>query len=104
MVALFSHARMLDHIPAPGHPERPERLRDILRHLERTGLSRQHPILPVRPATDAELLRVHSPAHLARIERFAGAGGGHVEIDTWMSAGSQFAARLAAGAAIDAVA
>ena len=103
MVAVYSDKRMLDHIPAPGHPERPERLRDVLRQLERTGLAATHPILPARPASDQELLLVHTQAHVGRIDRFARGGGGHIEIDTWMSDGSQLAARLAVGAAVDAV-
>jgi acetoin utilization deacetylase AcuC-like enzyme len=103
MVAVYSDPRMLDHIPARGHPERPERLRDLLRHLERTGLSHEYPIQPCRPASDLELLRVHAPDHLDLIKRFGASGGGHIEVDTWMSPGSELAARLAAGAAIDAV-
>ena len=42
--------------------------------------------------------------HLALIARSVAGGGGQVEADTWISPGSEVAARLAAGAAIDAVA
>ena len=101
MVSLFSDPRMLDHKPSPTHPERPERLAAVLRHLDRTGLSGRFPIRPVRPATDAELLRVHSAGHLAEIERSATAGGGQIEADTWVSAGSPLAARLAGRAVAD---
>ena len=104
MVTLFSDPRMLDHVPSPTHPERPERLRAVIRHLERMGISRHCPSRPVRPATDEELLRVHSPGHLAAVDAFASRGGGRIEVDTWVSAGSPLAARLAAGAAVDAVA
>ena len=37
------------------------------------------------------------------VERFARSGGGAIEVDTWMSPGSLLAARLAAGAAVEAV-
>ena len=104
MVTLFTDPRMLDHRPSPTHPDRPERLRAVVRHLERTGLSRACPAKPVRPATDEELLRVHSAAHIAAVDRQAAAGGGRIEVDTWVSPGSSLAARLAAGAAVDAVA
>lgn len=104
MVTLFSDPRMLDHVPAPTHPERPERLRAVIRHLERTGLARHCLTRPVRPASDEELLRVHSARHIAAVERAAASGGGKIEVDTWISPGSALAARLAAGAAIDAVA
>ena len=103
MVLLFSDPRMLEHVPSPTHPERPERLRAVIRHLERTGISRLNPSRPVRPATDEELLRVHSPGHIAAVDAFAARGGGRIEVDTWVSAGSPLAARLAAGAVVDAV-
>jgi acetoin utilization deacetylase AcuC-like enzyme len=104
MVTLFSDPRMLEHIPSPTHPERPERLRAVIRHLERTGIARHCPTKPVRPATDQELLRVHSAGHIAAVDAFAASGGGQIEVDTWVSPGSSMAARLAAGAAVDAVA
>jgi acetoin utilization deacetylase AcuC-like enzyme len=103
MVMLFTDPRMLDHVPPKGHPERPERLQTVLRHLARTGLDRACPVGTVREATVAEILRVHTPEHLALVERYAQVGGGAIEIDTWMSSGSLLAARLAAGAAIEAV-
>src|SRR5207253_2518331 len=104
MVTLFSDPRMLEHIPAATHPERPERLRAIVRHLERTGLARHCLTRPARPATDEELLRVHTARHIEAVERAAADGGGLIEVDTWVSRGSPLAARLAAGAAVDAVA
>jgi acetoin utilization deacetylase AcuC-like enzyme len=103
MVTLFTDPRMLDHKPSPTHPERPERLATVLRHLDRTGISRRNPMRAVRPATDEELLRVHSPGHLAAVNSFAATGGGQIEVDTWVSTGSPLAARLAAGAVVDAV-
>ena len=36
VVSLFTDRRMLDHQVPARHPERPERLQAILRHLERT--------------------------------------------------------------------
>ena len=104
MVTLFSDPRMLAHQPSPTHPERPERLRAVIRHLERTGIARLCPSRPVRPATDEELFRVHSPGHVAAVDASSASGGGQIEVDTWVSPGSPLAARLAAGAAVDAVA
>ena len=88
MVTLFTDPRMADHVPPRGHPERPERLEAILRHLARTGIDRSCPAGTVREATDEEILRVHTPEHLALVERFAGRSGGQIEADTWMSPGS----------------
>jgi acetoin utilization deacetylase AcuC-like enzyme len=103
MTRLYTDRRMLEHIPAPGHPERPERLLMALRHLERTGLWREGDIDRLRPATDEELGRVHGTEYLAELPKYEEAGGGHIEADTWVRPGSVQAARLAAGGAIQAV-
>lgn len=104
MVTLYTDPRMLAHCPPHGHPERPERLKAILRQLDRTGLRKACTEGKVREATRDELLRVHSAGYLNSIADFEAGGGGPVEEDTWLSAGSNLAARLAAGAAIEAVA
>lgn len=103
MVLLFSDKRMLDHEPRRGHPERPERLSAVLRHLERTGLATACPEGKIRPVTEEELLRVHRPEYLKRLQAFADQGGGAIEPDTWLSAGSMEAAKLAAGSTVEAV-
>ena len=102
-VALFTDRRMIDHrTPAP-HPERPERLQAILRQLEREGYHNTCPSLPVHEATVEELVRVHAPEYLAEVLSLDAEGGGMLDPDTWLLPGSILAARLAAGAAIDAV-
>jgi acetoin utilization deacetylase AcuC-like enzyme len=103
MVTLFTDRRMLDHTPPPRHPERPERLQAILRQLERSGLMERCPAGPVREATREELARVHSEAYLDDVAEFESAGGGLIEPDTYVHYGSNQAALLAAGAAIEAV-
>ncbi len=103
MVKLFTDRRMLEHIPPARHPERPERLQAILRQLERTGLSKRAPEGVVREATTAELARVHAQRYIDEVAEFETAGGGHIEADTWVNRGSNLAAKLAAGAAIEAV-
>ncbi len=57
----------------------------------------------MREATDDELRRVHSAEYLRRVAELEAAGGGMLDPDTWVSAGSTLAARLAAGACIEAV-
>lgn len=103
MLTLFTDSRMIAHAPPRSHPEKPERLEAVLRHLARTGIAHTCPSGPVREATDEEILRVHTPAHLQHLVDFLGGGGGQIEADTWISPGSLLAARLAAGAGIDAV-
>jgi acetoin utilization deacetylase AcuC-like enzyme len=104
MVTLFTDRRMLEHAPPPRHPERPERLQAILRHLERTRLSEACPSGHVREATREELLRVHTPEYLDAVASFEAEGGGLIEQDTWVFRGSNEAALLASGAAVEAVA
>lgn len=103
MVTLFTDTRMLDHHPPSRHPERPERLQAIFKHLERTGLLDACPAGTMREATREELLRVHSPSYLDKVPRFELKGGGPIEPDTWVYPGSNLAALLAAGAAVEAV-
>jgi len=101
-VALFTHPDMLDHRPGAGHPERPERLQAVLDALEAADLG-----LDRRAATDArieDLERLHPADHVARILTAAPKEGlNALDADTLLSPGSVRAARLAAGAVIEAV-
>ncbi|MHC5540549.1 histone deacetylase family protein, partial [Singulisphaera rosea] len=88
MVILYSDRRMLEHSPPPRHPERPQRLETVLRHLDRTGLSQVCPAGIVREATREELARVHSEGYIDQLIEYEGEGGGPIEADTWINAGS----------------
>jgi acetoin utilization deacetylase AcuC-like enzyme len=57
----------------------------------------------VREATREELALVHAESYLDAVEAFEQAGPGPIEPDTWIFPGSNRAARLAAGATIEAV-
>src|SRR5438874_8093474 len=103
VVGLFTDRRMLDHRVPSRHPERPERLEAILRQLQRTGYHKTCPAGHVREATLEELGRVHAPDYLREVADLEAEGGGMLDPDTWLSPGSGLAARLAAGAAIEAV-
>jgi acetoin utilization deacetylase AcuC-like enzyme len=94
---------MMEHRVPTKHPERPERLQAILRHLERTGYLGSKDDSRVREATDEELARVHAADYLRRVAKVESAGGGMLDPDTWVSKGSNEAAHLAAGAGIEAV-
>lgn len=87
---------------ADGHPERPARLRAILDHLDTTGLRARMQEVTPRAATDAELLRVHSAGHLARVAATS-VRSGWPDADTYTTPASEGAARRAAGAVVQAV-
>jgi acetoin utilization deacetylase AcuC-like enzyme len=102
-VALFTDRRMLEHRTPTRHPERPERLQAILRHLERTGYLATCPEGRVREVEDNVLQRIHPAGYLQRVTDLESAGGGMLDPDTWVFEGSNLAARLAAGACVEAV-
>jgi acetoin utilization deacetylase AcuC-like enzyme len=103
-VTLFTDPRMIEHRVPFRHPERPERLQAVLRHLERGGYFCTCPQGVVREATDCELSRIHDAAYLRSVAELESEGGGMLDPDTWLLPGSHLAARLAAGAAVEAVA
>ncbi len=104
---LMYHEQFLAHDTGTGHPERPDRLRALLRRLEEGGLRQQMTPLPFAPASDAQLLAVHRPEHLAFVREACAAGRTLLdEGDTHVGATSAAIAALAAGgvvAAVDAV-
>jgi acetoin utilization deacetylase AcuC-like enzyme len=88
----------------PGeHAENPETKRRIRNLVEVSGLiDHLTPIRP-RPATEAEILRFHTPAHLEKIRRMSAAGGGDASELTPFGSGSYEIALLAAGGTIEAM-
>jgi acetoin utilization deacetylase AcuC-like enzyme len=102
-VALYTHTDMFDHRPGEGHPERPERLRaviDALQDASDLDLAVQDAPL----VEEADLVLVHPQAYVDRIfDLTPGASVLQLDPDTYMSAGSLYAARRAAGAAVAAV-
>jgi acetoin utilization deacetylase AcuC-like enzyme len=101
-VAIVEDGRHVAHL-SPGHPERPDRVEAIRAHLSGAPHLRDLPRLALDPADDDALLRVHSRDHLARVAALCAAGGGHFDADTYATASSDLAARIAAGGAIAAV-
>jgi acetoin utilization deacetylase AcuC-like enzyme len=99
-VLLLTDARM-DRHAAHGHPERPER-RAAVGAGVREAAGEDLVESAARPATDAELERIHPRDHLARIAAYDAAGSAWPDPDTYLVHGSDEAARLAAGATIDA--
>ena len=90
-----------EHDPGRGHPERPARLEAVLAGLDLVGLDRTD--LGRRPATRAELERVHPAGYLDALERVCASGGGSLDADTAVSERSFDAAVCAAGAGLAAI-
>jgi len=97
---IYSTLRFAEHVPPPGHPERPERAEvfdAVAAAWRRKGGSVDEP----RPATRDELARVHSSSYLDAIAATAGRPV-MLDPDTFTSKATHEIALLAAGAAIDA--
>ncbi|XP_010604661.1 histone deacetylase 6 isoform X3 [Fukomys damarensis] len=60
---MMSHCNLWDS----HHPETPQRILRIMCHLEELGLAGRCVTLPVRPATEAELLTCHSTEYVERL-------------------------------------
>jgi acetoin utilization deacetylase AcuC-like enzyme len=94
----LEHPSSLEHDTGP-HPEQPARITAIERELSGRGwlgFERER-----SPAVDrAALTAVHPESYVASIERLAESGGGHLDLDTVVSAGSFDAALHAAGGAV----
>jgi acetoin utilization deacetylase AcuC-like enzyme len=99
-VLLLSHPEMGSHAPIGGHPESPARLAAALAGVRTSGVGLVE--RDAREATRAELERVHPASYLNALGAVDDPGG-WLDPDTWIGPGSLRAARLAAGAACEAV-
>lgn len=94
----------LSHRVAEHHPECSDRLNAINDHLVRTGLDALLRWQDARPASDDDILRVHSKEYLDRIARALPAQGTNLfDGEVSISRESFDAARYAAGAVVTAV-
>jgi acetoin utilization deacetylase AcuC-like enzyme len=88
------------------HAENPETKRRLRNLLEVAGLTRQLHTIDPREATEEEILRFHTPEHLARVKALSDGIGGDAGVFTPMGRGSYEIAMLSAGgvlAALEAV-
>jgi acetoin utilization deacetylase AcuC-like enzyme len=97
----FSHPACLAHDPrahSPGHPDTPERLLALERDLS-AAWPAQWERREGEPASDRDLERVHTAAHVRFIAQLCAAGGGPIDPDTFVGEKSYEAALAAAGCA-----
>ena len=101
---LVYHPAYLEHDMGAGHPESPDRLRAIMRQLERSGTASRLLKIEPRKAEDEWIMQIHNKNYLAALKQHAPADGRvSLDPDTSMSPGSLTAAYLAAGGALAAV-
>jgi acetoin utilization deacetylase AcuC-like enzyme len=93
--------RFAEHVPPPGHPERPERA-GVMREAALRRAMAGTLLLEPRAITRDELERVHAPDHLDRIAATAGRAV-RIDADTYTSPASHEVALLAAGAVVGGV-
>jgi acetoin utilization deacetylase AcuC-like enzyme len=90
---------LMDAHRTSAHPERPER-RGAVAAGVRDAAGDALLEAPFEPATDDEILAVHDRAYLDLLEDADRRGSGWFDPDTYITAGSMRAARLAAGATL----
>jgi acetoin utilization deacetylase AcuC-like enzyme len=103
-VLFTTHPQFLAHDTGPSHPERPARLQAVNDGILASGVAAALVSFEPRPATAAEVARVHPVPFLQRLAAFTNDGGGNIDPDTVAVPASYAAALLAAGAGLEAVA
>ena len=99
---LLTHPDCLHH-EMPRHPERPDRLRAVLDELKTSGLSGDMNEGLATEISESAIARVHPTDYIQHIGSSEPTEGTHkVDPDTYMSPGSYRAARLSAGAVVEA--
>jgi acetoin utilization deacetylase AcuC-like enzyme len=96
-------ASYIDHRPGAFHPESHKRLETIYEMLEDPDMKDKYPEVPVREATEEELLFIHSKEYIDMVAATAGKPSGYLDPDTQTSAGSYAAALRAAGGLCNAI-
>jgi len=117
-VGVFTSDVCIGHDPGWMHPEKPERLSNLLRALRGPWRSdfgdKIHILEPEVDVTEEQLLRVHTPAHVKQLKdafekvqrgglTFLNGNRVNIDSDTIVSRGTQAAASRAAGLVIAAV-
>jgi acetoin utilization deacetylase AcuC-like enzyme len=106
-VLCLHHADCLLHDPGPGHPENPDRLRpaiDALQKAHPPGGPQSFVWREPRPCPGKELERVHEASYVGRLLDLGPDERAALDWDTILGPGTVRAARLAAGAALEATA
>ncbi|MGO1502046.1 MAG: histone deacetylase family protein [Marinobacter sp.] len=102
--AFFSHDDCMKHDMGPEHPESPSRLAAIISYIADTGMAEKLDWVRPEEATRDQLLTVHPERYLLQLDMMQPSRGRvFTDPDTAMMPDTLRAARLAAGANIQAV-
>ena len=83
----------------PGETsENPETKRRIKNLLDATGMIAHMKLITPFPASDADVLRIHTPAYLEKVKALSAAYGGQLGVSAFMGPGGYELALLSAGA------
>jgi acetoin utilization deacetylase AcuC-like enzyme len=93
----------IDHRPGEFHPESHRRLETVYDMLQDSDMIGNYTDVPVREATEEELLYIHSRDYINTVAATAGRPHGFLDGDTQTSAGSYKAALRAAGGLMNAI-
>jgi len=84
-----------------GHPEHKGRLSSTMHLLREDGILERLQASPVTPITQERLQQVHPASYVEYVRRIADEGGGYLDADTYVAAGSYKAALASAGALVN---
>jgi acetoin utilization deacetylase AcuC-like enzyme len=104
---IFYSDVFLDHLTGFGHPERPERLKAVVKHLRQLPWAKH---LEWKTPSSLEsrnplpwMLKAHTPDYLEQVKAIAARGGGQLDPDTPLSPRSYEVACLAVNAWLDGI-
>jgi acetoin utilization deacetylase AcuC-like enzyme len=103
MLTILYSEKFLDHRTGINHPECPQRLQAIVKHLNASEIAQQLLWQEPKPATREQLLWVHEPALIDVVAQTAQRGGGYLDPDTVLSSESFAVALLAVGGWLDGI-
>jgi acetoin utilization deacetylase AcuC-like enzyme len=83
-----------------SHPEGPDRIASVVEHLRASDLWPRLTVVKPEPATEEDVLLVHTRRHLDTVKAAAAGGGSWLDPDTFVSPRSYEIALLAAGGVV----
>jgi len=96
---IIYHEKYLEHNLGLGHPESPERLKKTMELLKKIIDKPNIELLKPNPASEEDLLRVHTKSYVEKIKSMSRTGG-VLTLDTPVPSGVYEIAKLSAGGAM----